>query len=76
MMLQPRSLERGLIERDAVRRLFAEHRAGRRDNGDRIWRLLNLETWQRVFLDGELPNMKSISSETVIAASDAQKSRN
>ena len=33
MLLEPRTLERGLIERDAVRKLFAEHRAGRRDNG-------------------------------------------
>jgi asparagine synthase (glutamine-hydrolysing) len=52
-LLHPRTLERGLIEGDAVRRLFAEHRAGRRDNGNRIWRLLNLETWQRVFFDGD-----------------------
>jgi asparagine synthase (glutamine-hydrolysing) len=61
MLSEPRTLERGLFERDAVRKLFAEHRAGRRDNGDRIWRLLNLEIWHRVFIDGELPNMKSIS---------------
>ena len=67
MLLEPRTLERGLIERDAVRKLFTEHRAGRRDNGDRIWRLLNLETWQRVFLDGELPTTKSISSQAVRA---------
>ena len=76
MMLEPRSLERGLIERDAVRKLFAEHRAGRRDNGDRIWRLLNLETWQRVFFDGELPDTKSISPRAVITVTDAQASRN
>ena len=76
LMLEPRSLERGLIERDAVRKLFAEHRTGRRNNGDRIWRLLNLETWQRVFFDGELPNTKSISSQAIIAVTDTQASRN
>jgi len=75
MLLEPRTLERGLIERDAVRRLFAEHRAGRRDNGDRIWRLLNLEIWQRVFLDGELPTQKSISPQAVVAVTDPQPSR-
>jgi asparagine synthase (glutamine-hydrolysing) len=74
MLMEPRTLERGLIERDAVRRLFAEHRAGRRDNGDRIWRLLNLETWQRVFIDGELPNTKSISPRAVVAVTDSQSS--
>ena len=30
-----------------------EHRGGLRDHGNRIWRLLNLELWQRVALDGE-----------------------
>ncbi len=38
-----------------MKRLFAQHRAGRADNGNRIWRLLNLELWQRVFIDGEIP---------------------
>ena len=71
---EPRTLERGLIERDAIRSLFAEHRAGHRDNGDRIWRLLNLEIWQRVFLDGELPIPKSISPP-MAAVTDSQ-SRN
>jgi hypothetical protein len=33
--------------------LFAEHRSGRRDNGNRIWRLLNLELWMRVCLEGD-----------------------
>jgi len=75
MMLEPRTLERGLIERDAVRKLFAEHRAGRRDNGDRIWRLLNLETWQRVFLDGELPTQKSILPQAVATLRGPQASR-
>jgi asparagine synthase (glutamine-hydrolysing) len=75
LMLEPRTLERGLTEHDAVRRLFAEHRTGRRDNGNRIWRLLNLETWQRVFLDGELPTQKSISPQGVAALTDPQASR-
>jgi hypothetical protein len=33
--------------------LFDEHRAQHRDNYDRIWRLLNLELWHRVCLEGE-----------------------
>jgi hypothetical protein len=33
--------------------LFNEHRARHRDNYDRIWRLLNLELWHRVCLEGE-----------------------
>jgi asparagine synthase (glutamine-hydrolysing) len=52
-LLEPRSLGRGIFKKDALRRLFAEHRARFRDHRDRIWRLLNLEIWHRVFLDVE-----------------------
>jgi asparagine synthase (glutamine-hydrolysing) len=53
LLLEPRSLDRGLFQRSAVARLFDEHRAGYRDHYDRIWRLLNLELWQRVCLENE-----------------------
>jgi asparagine synthase (glutamine-hydrolysing) len=53
MLIEPRSLERGYFRREAIERLFDEHRAKHRDNYDRIWRLLNLELWHRVCLEGE-----------------------
>ncbi len=53
MLLEPRSSERGFFRPDAIKRLFAEHRAKLRDRGNRIWRLLNLEIWHRVMIDGE-----------------------
>jgi asparagine synthase (glutamine-hydrolysing) len=53
MLLEPRSLERGLFRADAVKHLFVEHRKKVRDHGNRIWRLMNLEVWMRVALDGE-----------------------
>ena len=52
-LLEPRSTDRGLFRRDTVERLFRDHRARYRDNYDRIWRLLNLELWQRVCIEGE-----------------------
>ena len=55
MLLEERTVQRGLFRSDVVKRLFAEHRARHRDHGNRIWRLLNLEIWQRVFIDGEIP---------------------
>lgn len=51
MLLDPRSLLRGIFQPDAVRRYLAEHRSGQADHSDRIWRLLNLELWQHVFID-------------------------
>jgi asparagine synthase (glutamine-hydrolysing) len=53
MLLEPRSLERGYFRSEAIETLFREHRAKHRDNYDRIWRLLNLELWHRVCLEGE-----------------------
>jgi asparagine synthase (glutamine-hydrolysing) len=51
LMLEPRSMQRNLFRPHAIRRLFAEHRTRTRDNSNRIWRLLNLELWFRVFVD-------------------------
>ncbi len=51
MLLSPLCLERKLFDRDALANLFAEHRRRHHDHTNRIWRLLNLELWCRVFLD-------------------------
>jgi asparagine synthase (glutamine-hydrolysing) len=52
-VLGPRAAARGLFEPAALRRLAEEHRRGQARHGDRLWLLLNLEIWQRVFVDGE-----------------------
>ncbi len=68
MLLEPRSLDRGYFRREAIERLFNEHRDKHRDNYDRIWRLLNLELWHRVCLEGEphgeigQPEMRLVSA--------------
>jgi asparagine synthase (glutamine-hydrolysing) len=54
LLLEPRSLERGFFKRSAVEKLFREHRGTFRDHYDRIWRLLNLELWHRICLEGEM----------------------
>jgi asparagine synthase (glutamine-hydrolysing) len=53
LLSESRTLERGLFRPAALAQLFREQRAGQRDHADRIWRLLNLELWLRVFIDGE-----------------------
>ena len=49
----PRATARGLFNATAVRELVEEHRSGRGMHGARLWLLLNLEIWQRIFIDGE-----------------------
>ena len=52
-MLGPRAIGRRLFEPAALRQLAVEHASGSVNNGDRLWLLINLEIWQRVFHDGE-----------------------
>ena len=52
-VLGPRALGRGLFQGAFLRRLAEEHRAGTWDHGLRLWLLVNLEIWQRIFADGE-----------------------
>ena len=51
MLTEPRSANRDLFQPHAIKRIFREQRARHCDHADRIWRLLNLEVWHRVFID-------------------------
>ena len=64
--MEPRALERGLFRAEVAKRLFAEHSAGHRDHGNRIWRLLNLELWFRVCVERE-PMADLLQAGTVVA---------
>jgi asparagine synthase (glutamine-hydrolysing) len=53
LLLEPRSRQRNLFKPAAIEVLFEEHKAGHADHYERIWRLLNLELWHRVCIEGE-----------------------
>jgi asparagine synthase (glutamine-hydrolysing) len=52
-VLSPRAVERGLFRQSELIRLAAEHHSGAADHGERLWLLVNLEIWHRVFLERE-----------------------
>ena len=54
-VLGPRAAGRRLFAPDILRGLAAEHRSGAGEHGDRLWLLINLEIWQRIFIEGEEP---------------------
>jgi asparagine synthase (glutamine-hydrolysing) len=54
-LLSERALARGMFRPEVVRRTIEEHVSGRFDQRYRLWNLLVLEQWQRMFLDGEVP---------------------
>ena len=50
-LLSDRAAARGWFRPEVVRRLIGEHAAGRRDHSARLWCLLMLEVWCRLWLD-------------------------
>jgi asparagine synthase (glutamine-hydrolysing) len=55
LVLGPRARMRGHFNTDQLERLAHEHLTGRADHAERLWLLINLEIWQRIFIDGEDP---------------------
>ena len=53
MLLAPRFDGRGIVSRVALRRIWEEHRSGRRDHAWQLWSLLMLEFWFRQCVDGD-----------------------
>jgi asparagine synthase (glutamine-hydrolysing) len=74
VLLEPRTLRRNLFRGETVKRLFSEHRAGHRDHGNRIWRLLNLELWLRVCTESE-PTANFVKPGAVVSMNGVTVSR-
>ena len=51
-MLGERAAARDLFDPEVVRQIVARHQGGE-NHSERLWSLINLEVWQRIFLDGE-----------------------
>ena len=52
--LSPAAIERrGLFRPDAVLKILRDHEENRRDNALKIWALLMIEVWQRMYFDKE-----------------------
>jgi asparagine synthase (glutamine-hydrolysing) len=52
-VLSRRAMGRGLFEPIELTRLASEHRSGLVDHSERLWLLINLEIWNRVFIERE-----------------------
>lgn len=68
-VLSTRALDRQLFNPQTVRRIVDEHLSGTRAHADRLWLLVNLEMWQRMAIDGEMPQPleEQVEAETVPA---------
>jgi len=55
LVLGPRAASRGLFDPAALRHLAEDHRSGAASHAERLWLLINLEQWHRIFIDGDMP---------------------
>ena len=52
-VLGDRAITRGLFDASSLRSMVDQHRRGTANHGQRLWALINLELWHRIFIDGE-----------------------
>jgi asparagine synthase (glutamine-hydrolysing) len=69
-VLGPRATARGYFDRAALRQLVAQHNSRRGSQTDALWLLVNLEIWQRIFVDGDAPGdvMHVLNPRRAVAA--------
>jgi asparagine synthase (glutamine-hydrolysing) len=77
-VLGPRASRRGLFNRESVARLVAEHTRHEGGHAERLWALVNVEIWHRLFIDGEsaddvATSMDFLGSRRVKQGSSAAK---
>jgi asparagine synthase (glutamine-hydrolysing) len=73
ILLEPKTIQRGYFDPQAVRRLVDEHLNGRRNRPTDIWLLLVFELWHRNFLhsSGSMGSAR-VSAEASLAGLPAQ----
>lgn len=59
---ESRFVDAGIFRREAVQQVLDEHLDGRVDHNFRIWILMNLEFWYRLYLEGE--SMEALRDDT------------
>lgn len=70
ILLEPRTLQRGYLNRQGVSELLDEHARGRRNHSGRLWRLLVFELWHRNFLESASKTPGGPHREVLTAAHD------
>ena len=55
-VLGERAAARGLFQRPFLERVVHEHVSGLANHDERLWALINVEIWHRIFIDGCAPS--------------------
>ena len=68
LLLDARARSRGWFRPRTVERMLADHAAGRADHGHRLWCLVMLELWQRLWVESAAPPQTPAEAEPAVAA--------
>lgn len=56
LLEEKKTLDRGYFNKPNLESLIREHRSGVADHSEILWGMINLELWQRMFIDASFPN--------------------
>lgn len=63
LLSEPRFRQRGFVDPKQSDKLVADHLAGKKNNCEILWNLINLELWYRIFIDNSLvPNSSTVAA--------------
>jgi asparagine synthase (glutamine-hydrolysing) len=66
LFVQSRFVEAGIFSHEYINRIIEEHIAGKRDHNYRIWILINLEIWHRLYFENEtVDSMRSFINRLI-----------
>jgi asparagine synthase (glutamine-hydrolysing) len=68
LVLGERAAGRDLFDAGYIRQMVNEHASGHRDHSERLWALVNVEIWHRIFIDGESPEDVSVGASAMASA--------
>ena len=68
---QSRFVEIGVFDRDYIFKILDEHLSGKVDHNFRLWILINLEFWYRIYFDGESLESLNEFTDSLMASSRA-----
>jgi asparagine synthase (glutamine-hydrolysing) len=70
LMKESRFVQLGIFDGEEVRSILDEHIGGKRDHNFRIWILINLEFWYRLFFEGQsIENLRGLTDRLLSARS-------
>jgi asparagine synthase (glutamine-hydrolysing) len=70
ILLDRNTLDRGWFREEKVTKLLDDHQSGEQDNTNKIWSLIQLELWLRMFIDAKPTSPTTVSVERLSRVTD------